>query len=507
MRLTTPITAHAINIQMKRKKMDMMKFVYAAIRAAFVCQPIRRFRVDWMSKVSQGRALSAILGLNAALVLGFTLSGCGSGAVGAPPDTTPVAATPLAVSPAAADIFPDVPVTFTISGGKPSYSAFTSNSVVLPVTATVTGATFTVIPGPVTAETSVDITVRDSLNASAAAKATVKPSTLINQITFTPSAPAATGCGTGLCSGNDAQVVVTAALNGVVLRGRQIRFDAFQGAFQLVTPGTNVLVNSLIAVTDGNGEAVVRVIAIAGAPTQVATLAVSDVSGGQSRKYSFNIIQQTSGVGILSVLPNTSVVLQGARGVSGGTGKCPNGLVRYSIFGGTPGYKVRSSQPQIADVSPAEVSVSGGTFDVNVNSSVGDVCGQIVFTISDASGLTIQTPVLDLQRGPDSTATASDPAFLVSPATPLTLCKNSTASVTLAGKGTFVAAISTSIPTDPSTNAPTVTVTPFFGPLPATVTFARSGGTMPASIKANFSDGKSPMELIVNTPPVSSACP
>jgi hypothetical protein len=211
-------------------------------------------------KAIQGLALVAVIGLISGL------SACGSGAVGSPPDTTPVASTPLAISPAAADLFPDVPTTFTVTGGKPGYTAFSSNSVALPVTATLAGATFTVIPGPVTAETAVDITVRDTANASASAKATVKPSTLINQITFTPSAPTAAGCGTGLCSGNDAQVVVKAALNGVVLRSRQIRFEVLQGSFKIspTSAGAACTTTSCTVSTDGQGESAIRVIADSG---------------------------------------------------------------------------------------------------------------------------------------------------------------------------------------------------------------------------------------------------
>jgi hypothetical protein len=443
---------------------------------------------------------SQVLALVAAIGLILGLSSCGSGAVGAPPDTTPVASTPLAVSPATADLFPDVPTTFTVTGGKPGYTAFSSNSVALPVTATLAGATFTVIPGPVTAETTVDITVRDTANASASAKATVKPSTLINQITFTPSAPTATGCGAALCSGNDAQVVVKAALNGVVLRSRQIRFDVFQGNFQIVTPGTNVPVISLVASTDDQGEATVRVIATAGAPTQVATLQVSDVGGGQTRKYSFNIVQQISGVGVLSTLPSESVVIKGAPGVAGtldGAGKCPaTAQVDYLIFGGTPPYSVTSSRPDIASVGASAVQSSGGRFSVNVRD-----CGQAVFIITDATGRTIQTALLDSQRGDASTAqNAASPQLVVSP--PTTIACNSTANATLAGSGNYVASINTSIPNDPAGN---FVMTRTSGILPNFLTFTRGNtGTVPSQVLVSVTDGKTTVQLSVATAPT---CP
>jgi hypothetical protein len=447
-------------------------------------------------KASQ--VLTPILIAIATIGLISGLSACGSGAVGSPPDTTPVASTPLAVSPPTADLFPDVPTTFTITGGKPGYSAFSSNSVVLPVTATLPSATFTVIPGPVTAETTVDITVRDTANASASAKATVKPSTLNNQITFTPSAPAATGCGAALCNGNDAQVVVRAALNGVALRSVKIRFEAIQGSFTIssgscVPPSTPT---SCTVPTDNQGEAAVTVVANKDAQTQFATLKVSD--GVQSRNYSFNIIQQTSGLGILSVLPSTSVVLQGLRGVAGvaaGAGACPNAQLSYSIFGGTPPYTVVSSLPQVAAVANSPFD---RTFSVTVSNATG--CGQAVFVISDFTGRTIQTAVLDLQRGPDSVSSTVDSPFLVSPQS-LTLCPNSKAGVTLSGTGTYVAAIGTSIKDN------IVTLDPPSGSLPAAVTFTRTTGVVPGTVDVNFSDGKNPKQYMIDTPSGPPKCP
>ena len=473
---------------------------------------------NYLSETKQActRVFSSILGLNAALMLVSALSGC-SGAVGTPPDTTPVAATPLAVSPAAADIFPDVPVTFTITGGKPTYSAFTSNSVVLPVNAAVTGTSFTVTPAAVTADTSVDITVRDAANTSATAKATVKPSTLINQITFTPSAPATNGCGTGLCSGNDALVVVKAALNGVVLRGRQIRFEALQGSFKISTtglvpppPGSTCTDRSCTVLTDAQGEATVTVVADAAAFTQVATLQITDASvpsSGQSRKYNFTIIQQTSGVGILSVLPSASIVLQGAAGsvATNGMGSCPIGTVSYAIFGGTPEYKVSSSLPDVAPAPSETVKNSGDSFTVTlIPVRTGGSCGQPVFVIADKLGRSIQTAVLDLQRGLDGTSTV-DPVFSILPSSGINLCPNSTVSVAISGKGSFVAAIATSVPSD--AGGPLIDVNPKAGPIPGTVTFTRRSGTVPSVVEVRFSDGITTQPLKITTPPASTTCP
>jgi hypothetical protein len=447
--------------------------------------------------VKASQVLTPILMAIAAIGLISGLNACGSGAVGAPPDTTPVASTPLAVSPPTADLFPDVPTTFTITGGKPGYSAFSSNNVVLPVTATLPGATFTVIPGPVTAETVVDITVKDAANASASAKATVKPTTLNNQITFTPFAPTATGCGTNaICSGGDAQVVVKAALNGVVLRNRAIRFDAFQGNFQFVTPGSDALVPSLSINTDDQGEASARLRVGAGVPTQVATLQTTDVASGLARRYNFNIVQQTDGKGILSVLPSSGITIKGAKGILGqnsGQGTCGVGTaIIFYVFGGTSPYSAASPQPSVAVVSQPIAATDGTSF----RSEVRD-CGKIAFIITDSAGRTIETAALEIQRG-DPAETPVAASLIVRPEALELVCGGS-GSISLAGSGTFT------IDTVPANIGANVSLSPTFGDVPIvlspTITVARAAkGAAPADIVLNINSGATTTKLKLTVP-------
>ena len=75
-----------------------------------------------------------------------SLGSCGSGAVSAP---DPAAGTALTVSPGTAEVFPDIPMSFTITGGKPAYTVFSSNNVALPLTSAVNGSTFTIVPNAV----------------------------------------------------------------------------------------------------------------------------------------------------------------------------------------------------------------------------------------------------------------------------------------------------------------------------------------------------------------------
>lgn len=428
------------------------------------------------------------------------LGSCGSGAVSGPPATDPAAGTPLAVSPPTADLFADLPTTFTVTGGKSGYTAFSSNSAVLPVTASVTGSTFSVIPNPVTADTVVDITVRDAANTAATAKATVKPSSLNNQVTFTPLSPTGSGCGTGLCSGGDAQVVVKAVLNGVVLRSRAIRFDAYQGNFQIVTPGSGTLVNSLIVNTDEQGEAVVRIFANATAPTQVATLQSTDVSSGLSRRFNFNIIQATSGTGILTTLPSGAITVIGAKGPPGGSGFCPGGTVDFYVFGGTPPYTVVSPLPSVARISSGSVvSASGGGFSAQIQG-----CGKVSMIVSDSSGRTVETSQIDSQQGADGDAvTTTTTSLKVAPLAVSVGCGLS-ATISLAGNGVFTANTVTA-----GVAATAFYITPTSGTIPATLTLTRvkdgvAATATPSTILVNVVAGSTIETVTVTTAPT---CP
>jgi hypothetical protein len=393
----------------------------------------------------------------------------------------------MTVSPATAEVFPDVPTTFTIIGGTPAYSIFSSNNVALPVTSTVNGTTFTVVPSAVSTDTTVDITVRDAANTAITARANIHPATLINQITFTPIAPTGTGCGTGICSGGDAQVVVKAVLNGVVLRSRPIRFDVYLGNFQIVTPLTGVLVNSLIVNTDEQGEAVVRITTPANIPTQTATIQTTDTTTGLTRRYNFTIVQQTSGVGILSILPNASITVKGDKGAAGASGLCPsNYLVNFYVYGGTPPYSIVSPLPQVAFPVTNTAPSSGSAITVAVNG-----CGTVSLIVTDSKGLTIETPQIIGQQGDTGAAST----LTVAP-TAVTLGCNQTASVSLVGSGTYTTNVVTA-----GASGPNFGVSPSSGTLPATVSFIRSGaGTVPTPITVNIVAGATvvPVQVTLN---------
>ena len=126
-----------------------------------------RPHASWLQRLAGLFALAGILALSAC--------GGGSGApnnpFAPPPPTTPA----LAVTPSAATVFSQVATTLTISGGFPPYSAFSSNSAILPLNQVVPGNTVTLLASDVGASTLVNVTIRDSSGQQVQAAVTVLP--------------------------------------------------------------------------------------------------------------------------------------------------------------------------------------------------------------------------------------------------------------------------------------------------------------------------------------------
>ena len=426
--------------------------------------------------------------------MGALLGSCGGGGTASTAPATPPTPVALAALPGTADVFADVPADFSISGGVAPYTPFSSNTVAVPVP-TIAGSKLTVVAKSVNADTPVTITVRDSAGTSVTVALNVKPTTLNNTVTITPLSPTGTGCGSGICSGGDARVVVTAVVNGIKLTNRPIRFDVFQGDFRFVTPGTNLLVTSLIVNTDENGEAVARIQVIVTAPTQVATLTSTDTVSGLVRRTNFNIVQTTDGAGILSSLPSGATTFTGAKGAAGQPGVCPSGgIVDYYIYGGTPPYIVVSPLPQFLTVSPSVVNTNGGSFRVTQSG-----CGASQLIVTDALNRVIETSQVIGVAGPagDAVPAPVPTSLSVNPATHTLVC-GQTGTSTLAGSGSYTATVTTSgVPPG------AFTVTPTAGTIPGTISFTRNNGVAAASptvITVNLVAGTITQVVTVNVP-------
>jgi hypothetical protein len=243
---------------------------------------------------------------------------------------------------------------------------------VLPVAQNSTG-TIVLLPGNVTADTAVTITVQDAIGQRATSTVTVKAAPIFNTLTIKPSSAA---CGANICSGQigTASVTVTGP-GGVGIAGRQVRFDVVDGDFAIQSnnPATP-LVPTLTVVSDGAGVATVFIQANLGAPTQPATLRATELTTGNQVNGQFTIVQNSA----LSVLPpDATITAPDNTGCLGGF------AVVYRIFGGTPPYSASASVPNAVTLQNSVNIPFGGAFTAI---TTGLCVNPVTLTIVDATG-------------------------------------------------------------------------------------------------------------------------
>ncbi|HLX29357.1 MAG TPA: hypothetical protein VKV24_12815 [Casimicrobiaceae bacterium] len=388
----------------------------------------------------------------------LSLAACGGGN-GAPSQNNAVS-TPLSVLPATASVYSGTPVTLTVSGGTPPYSAFSADQSILPVQQNVSGNSITIVPNQVTADTEVDVTIRDSKGVSATAALTVKAALLINSLTLKadnfsdqcPSSainsttPTDTNGSTWICSGQTGSLAVRLQ-NGPAggLAGQYVRFDIVQGDFQIFTEGPgqpNAFARCYIVPTDQNGNAVARILANPSAPQQIVIVQASvlgttppptstpvcdpsEVPTTGNFVRGLFVIQQ---VGQLSVVP-TTVTITGPD-----TQTCSAGVVStFYIFGGTPPYTIRNTFPQALIVAPTLVAASGGGFNVTTN---GACVNPATISIADAAGhQTTVTLINQVGTTPPNTVTNKNPIVIGPTPIPTLTCGAST-NIFVSGGGT-----------------------------------------------------------------------
>jgi hypothetical protein len=324
---------------------------------------------------SRLRPALTILGLAGLLAL----SACGGGS-GAPnnPYVTPPGTPVLTVLPTAVIAYSGVPATLTITSGVSPFQVFSSNSTVLPVTQSVAGNTIVLLPGKVSADTDVTITVQDFAGQTATVKVTVTPAPIFNSLVFAPSGG---DCGVDLCSGQKGTATVVATgPGGSPLVARQIRFDVVSGPIGIVTTNpASPLVQTLTVATDSTGTAVAAIQAIASSPTQPAQIRATDVTSGQQQVANFTVVNSTiAGQSPLTVIPAIATI------TSSLSTTCSTGFrIDYYIYGGNPPYTVSSTFPQSVVLVNTTVAASGGFFEAITNGACVD---PLVFTIVDSAG-------------------------------------------------------------------------------------------------------------------------
>ncbi len=300
------------------------------------------------------------------------MASCGGSGVSAPA----VVGGDLQVLPGTTDMFPNTPVTFTISGGQRPYTAFSSNSSILPLNITVdAGSTFVATANNPSADTPVTITVRDSSGKTATAAASVKTAVLLNAITVRPSINTSNACGgADVCTGTDAVASVKAQSNGGPLVGRSIRFDVLSGALGIVS-GAGV-VSTLTVSADSLGVAIISVRAPVGVFNQYSTIKATDTLSGQSVSYVLTI-GQTIDPTAIAITPN-NFTWTGAfkdRCVTGG-------LSSHLITGGTPPYSVGQSVPAYAILTGSPLGPSGQVVPAETLTTVGKNFGSLLVMVT-----------------------------------------------------------------------------------------------------------------------------
>jgi hypothetical protein len=331
-----------------------------------------RFFASWLRPVLGMFALAGVLALSAC--------GGGSGAPNNPYAAGPGTPAALAILPATFTAYAGTPATLTISGGLQPYSAFSSNTSVLPLSLASSSSTIVLVPTPVALATDVTVTVRDFAGTIASATVTVTPAPLLNGLTVTPNSAA---CGANaVCSGQTAtaSVTVTGPAGGGIAN-RQVKFDVVSGDFAIQTFGNpaSPLVSTLTVVSDANGLAQVLIKAGVNAFTQPGLLRSTELTTGNQVTGQFTIVQTTNGAAVLSVIPETATIS------SASTTSCTAGFrVDYFIYGGTPPYRVTNTFPTGATLVNSVVATSGGSFEAVTN---GTCVNPLVFSIFDAVGL------------------------------------------------------------------------------------------------------------------------
>jgi hypothetical protein len=433
-----------------------------------------------------------ILAFAFALLSFLTLSSCGSGGVSGPPpvnDPTRITILPAGTTTAPVIAYSGLPTTFALSGGTGSYIVSSDNQSVIQISSgAINTSTLTVVPNPVTSDTTVTISVRDTGTAPVATSVvTVKPGTVNNNVTITPTS---TACAPAICSGTDALVSTTISQGGIPLAARGVRFDVITGDFSFVTTDpvtlTQTLSSSYATTTDETGKANARIRIPPLAANQTALLQVTDLGAGAFQRTSF-LIAQSTGTSPGFFTSPSSVTFQGTQqNQCAGTGV--SAIV--TVIGGVPPYTVQTSSSAFA-VLPTQISQSGGSFVVSPTGVCVASPGTPIL-VTDSSGHTATTLVANIPG-----TQAPNPLTVAPTSVTLASCTGR-ASVTAAGgvsNNYFASSGSDAIDTNVSGN--TISI---FRHNPSAATAG--------PVNVGVSDGQSTASVIVNLVGAArGACP
>jgi len=298
-------------------------------------------------------------------------------------------AAPLSVIPSALTTYFNSPALVTASGGVPPYRLISSNPAIIPnASAWSQNGDFLILARNVAEDTAVTVSIQDSAGSAAQSTVTVKPAPLLNTLTVKPvSALPGVGCGTAVCSGQDAFASVKlSGYEGGPLPGRQIRFDVVQGQYLFYSDNpAQPLVTTLTVASDQDGLAQVRLKANVNAVTGAALIRATDLTTGNRVDGNFVIAQYTDGTGTLTALPNDITFSTWYDD------ECSSSFsANVYIFGGTPPYRVVDAFPGSLTLEGTPVQTNGGAVTITTRGYCLDP-GQLIIT--DATARTISVKV------------------------------------------------------------------------------------------------------------------
>lgn len=402
------------------------------------------------------------------LLLCLFLTACGSGAVSGPLP----APGPITITPSTAVLYSGQPTTFEIQGGTGTYSVTSSDQATIPVVSSI-GHTLTIVPRAVNAESPVTLIVTDDVHSSqVTASLTVRPTTVQNTVSVTPTSDA---CRPGVCTGGDAEVAASLSINGQPIASSPVRFEVLSGPALFNGQPT------FTTTTDAAGRARATIQIAPSVPTQTIQLRIVDIRSGSFQTASLQAVQTPA----FFVTPQT-ITFSGTdstRCAGAGAGA----TATVAIFGGSPPYRIIGGSSTLIftrDVIPA----NGETFDII---PTGACFTSQPVSILDSAGHTVSVTVSN-NRG-----TAAPTPFVVNPdVATMNDCNSQVTFTATGGNGSYLAI--------PANNS--ITQIAQSG---NTFTFARKPGTTsPGSVSVTFTSGGSSTGVaIIVSSAAQGVCP
>ena len=431
------------------------------------------------------------------LAAALLVASCGSGAVGSvvvDPSTITVQPNDTVSPPV---LYSGLPTTFTITGGTGSYIVSSGNQAVVQVSGPMVGNTLTIVPNPVTLDTPVVLTVRDTgTTVPVSVSILVRANPVSNLITI---APGSSACAPAVCSGGDAVISTTVSQGGIPLPARGVRFDVISGDIRFITspagsPETTAL--SVTTVTDETGIARARVRALDTAANQTAILQITDLGSGAYQRTTVIIARATAEqVGFFTV--PTAVTFTGPHNQACASSNLSSEIF---VFGGTPPYTISNPAPNAFLTNTSVVNFSGGSFRITPS---GICATNITFAVTDAAG---RTTTVTVNNEPGSNDPPPAPLAVVPSSLVLNSCSASASAVIIGGQtgASYVAAS--------SSNFVLATVTG--GLLKVSRAPSTGLGLAPTAATVTVSDGRSTVDVsvsltgqAVNGPTGNGNCP